>query len=83
MARYRITCILKSGTAHAHITHVGNQGGTQTVAEAVQAIKNGDTYFVQDSLGNQAEVGIFEDRYLRTHADGIWTDNLLALPPCR
>jgi hypothetical protein len=45
--------------------------------------QNGEAY-VEDSGGHRANVGVvapsYGARYLRTYADGVWTDNLLALP---
>jgi Protein of unknown function (DUF3892) len=39
---------------------------------------------VEDARGNRADVGVVTPthgaKYLRTYADGVWTDNLLALP---
>jgi frataxin-like iron-binding protein CyaY len=59
--------------------------GTSTKAEIVTWIetKNGKAY-VEDRQGNRADVGVVTPatgpKYLRTYADGTWTDNLLALP---
>jgi hypothetical protein len=43
--------------------------------------KRGDAR-VRDRAGHDVQVGVAKARppYIRTHADGIWTDNLLALP---
>jgi hypothetical protein len=43
---------------------------------------------VIDAQGNRSEVGVVNPgngraRYVRTFADGVWNDNLLALPECR
>jgi hypothetical protein len=39
---------------------------------------------VVDQIGNYVDVGVVRPPvgppYLRTHADGVWTNNLLALP---
>jgi hypothetical protein len=90
MADCQITCVnlSQNGTQHEHITYVGN--GSQwrnTVAEVVAWIKsNANTFYVQDSRGNRANVGVVEPAgrapYLRTYADGVWTDNLLSLTSC-
>ena len=56
-----------------------------TSAEVVSWIedKNGKAY-VEDSGGNRTDVGVVTpsvgSKYLRTYADGRWTNNLLALP---
>lgn len=90
MADCQITCInlSQNGTGHEHITHVGS--GSQwrnTVAEVVAWIKsNANTFYVMDSVGNRADVGVVEPvgrtPYLRTYADRVWTDNLLSLTSC-
>jgi hypothetical protein len=45
--------------------------------------KNGKAY-VEDKRGHRADVGVVKPsgrpKYLPTHKDGVWTDNLLALP---
>lgn len=90
MSDYRIACVnlSQSTKRHEHITHVGNPtewSRRLTVAEAVSLIKNGTcTFFVRDSRGNRANVGVVEANppYLRTYADGVWTDNLLSLTFC-
>lgn len=88
----RITAIRQSGgTGHEHITHLwwinpaSGQTSDNTRAQIVSWIENenGKAY-VEDSHGNRADVGVvtptYGQKYLRTHADGRWTDNLLALP---
>ena len=42
--------------------------------------KGGQAYVTNGNL--QVAVGVVEATppYIRTHADGVWTDNLLALP---
>lgn len=94
MADCQITCINKShpNGGHEHITHVGNpntpSGGWRwTVAQVVESIDaKTNTFYVQDSAGRRANVGVVRPShgspYLRTYADGVWTDNLLALPSC-
>ena len=88
----RITHIRQAGGAgHEHITHLwwtdpaSGQAGDNTRAQTVSWIedKHGKAY-VEDGPGNRADVGVitpaYGPKYLRTHADGRWTDNLLALP---
>jgi hypothetical protein len=88
----RITAIrLTGGEGHEHISHLwwtnpaDSTTGDNTRAAIVSWIedKNGKAY-VEDARGNRADVGVVTPRvgqkYLRTHADGKWTDNLLALP---
>lgn len=89
MADYQITCINLShqGGRHEHITHVGNPStwnGNLTVAQVVGYIRSGHTFFVRDRNGNRANVGVVNASppHIRTHADNVWTDNLLALTFC-
>jgi len=91
----QVTCITKIDPAnrHEHITHIGN-GGTsppwrwtrQQVIASIEA--NANTFFVIDPrTGRRADIAVVREAgkvpFLRTHADGIWTDNLLSLPQCR
>ena len=88
----RITAIrLAGGTSHEHITHLWwtnpatGKAGYSSRQQIVSWIENGDgKAYVDDGRGNRADVGVVIPRhgakYLRTHADGRWTDNLLALP---
>lgn len=90
MADCQIRCInlSHSGGRHEHITTVGNPGvwsRKYTVAEVVALIRNrSDTFYVLDSRGNRANIGVVEHTppYIRTYADKVWTDNLLALTSC-
>lgn len=77
------------GTGHEHIAEVRwrnpqtEASGASTREVMVNWIKNesGDAR-VQDAAGEEARVGVVEANppYIRTYADGIWNDNLLALP---
>lgn len=93
MADVQITCITKShgnGT-HEHITHVGNPSTPWkwTTAQTVESIDaKTNTFFVKDArTGKRAYVGVIRQlghvAYLRTHADGVWNDNLLAQSQCQ
>jgi hypothetical protein len=76
------------GTRHEHIASVKwrnpdtSETGTSTREAMVDWIdnKNGKAY-VQGN-GQPVAVGVVNAKppYLRTHADGAWTNNLLALP---
>lgn len=76
------------GSAHEHISEVqwrnpadGNSG-TSTRETMTDWIKNkGGDARVSDGRV-EAVVGVVQavPPYIRTHADGRWTDNLLALP---
>lgn len=88
----RFTAIrLSGGTQHEHITRLwwvnpsNSKSGDDTRAELVAWIENdGGKAYVEDSAGNRADVGVVKPatgaKYLRTHADGKWTNNLLSLP---
>ncbi|WP_406364407.1 DUF3892 domain-containing protein [Streptomyces sp. NBC_00645] len=79
------------GTTHEHISHLwwteqgSGKTGDNTRARIVDWIENqaGKAY-TSDRAGNRTEVAVVTPtrgaKYLRTHADGVWTNNLLALP---
>jgi len=79
---------MTGGTRHEHISEVkwrnpaDAKTGQSTREEMVTWIrdKNGDAR-VSDGR-NEVKVGVVDGSppYIRTHADGTWTDNLLALP---
>ena len=82
----QITCVTKSAARHEAITGVGGAGWWWTVEQVIQSIDaKTNTFFTMDSAGNRADVLVVNAqprRYIRTIKDGVWTDNLLALPPC-
>jgi hypothetical protein len=90
--RIRITDIeLDGGAGHEHIVRLwwinpsNANTGDNTRDEMVSFIEQGDgEAYVEDKRGNRADVGVVTptngDKYLRTHADGVGTNNLLALP---
>lgn len=91
MADLRITCINKPQMGgHEHITHVGNpsQSWRLTTAQVVQSIESKLHTFhvIDDRSGARAYVGVVRPAnhapYLRTYADGKWTNNLLSLSQC-
>jgi Protein of unknown function (DUF3892) len=88
----RITAIrLSGGAQHEHIVHLwwanpaDSSTGGNSRAELVDWIENqnGKAY-VEDSSGHRVDVYVVTPRmgskYLRTKKDGVWTNNLLALP---
>lgn len=87
--RYQIIARRMSPPNSRHFQHIvevrwqaGAQKGNCSRQQMVAAIEGGHTAFVQGG-GHQAEVGVYTDngiKYLRSHADGYWNDNLLALP---
>lgn len=79
------------GSKHEHITHIFGPGfGVKTRFEGVSDIfYRRNTFYTQtNALGGQtpvervaANAAVLSDNdYLRTHANGQWTDNLLSLP---
>jgi hypothetical protein len=94
MADCRVTCITKPNplNSHEHITHLGNPGANppwrwtrEQVIVSIEARTN--TFFVIDRMtGRRADIAVVRVTgrapFLRTHADGVWNDNLLSLPQC-
>ena len=87
MDAIRISCINKTprNDTHEGITHVGGAGWRKTRQEVINLIKNHtNTYYTLEG-GKRAEVAVMKGangEYLRTHADGKPTDNLLSLSEC-
>ncbi|HZL06523.1 MAG TPA: DUF3892 domain-containing protein [Coriobacteriia bacterium] len=87
----RITAIRLSqgGYTHEHITDVkwtsyeNDSSGQSTKAATVEWIDNGGAAYVE-SASTKVQVGVVKPQggtpYLRTYANGTWTDNLLSLP---
>jgi hypothetical protein len=88
----RITAIrLSGGNQHEHIRQLwwtdpaSGRSGNNTRREIVTWIEqeNGKAY-VEDQFGHRVDVVVvtprYGEKYLRTRANGVWTDNLLALP---
>jgi hypothetical protein len=87
MADIRIQYVHKTGTHHAHITHLGSEHGFSTVAEVIASMRRGDTYYTLEN-GRRADLHIVTPQlggreYVQTYADGAWQNNLLSLPPAR
>ena len=94
MTDYRIDCVNKPdrNSRHEHITHVGgpNPDGSgrwkDTVPNVVRFIENQTHRFYTKEDNASAWVGVRTsaagNKFLQTYADGVWKDNLLALPEC-
>ncbi|MFF7680960.1 DUF3892 domain-containing protein [Actinacidiphila glaucinigra] len=88
----QITAVrLSGGSSHEHIVHLwwtnqaNGKTGDNTRAAIVAWIENQDgKAYTLDQNGHRADVFVVTpahgEKYLRTHADGVWTNNLLALP---
>ncbi|MBK6691261.1 MAG: DUF3892 domain-containing protein [Myxococcales bacterium] len=86
MADNRIKYATKSGTTHEHITHLGNDTETWPVADVVRRIDGRVDTFYTFEAGTRANVATRQGtyrKYVQTQTDGVWQNNLLALPPCR
>ena len=90
MADVLVGCInkLPRQDPHEGITHLGGPGGggwRWTRQQVIDSIEGRINTFHTMVQGRRAEVGVVNGsygKYLRTHADGYWNDNLLALPEC-
>jgi hypothetical protein len=87
MADAQVTCINKQprNDTHEGITHLGGPEWWWTRQAVIDSIRRKDNTFYTLVNGRRADVGIVNGPhgpYLRTHADGQWNDNLLALPEC-
>ncbi len=81
---------LDGGDKHQHITHLWwtdratGARGDGSRAYLVTRIESGLQAYVDDHRGHVVAVGVVTPasgpKYVQTHADGVWTDNLLALP---
>ena len=79
---------MSGGEGHQHIAAVRwmepstSKTGENTRQEMVEWIDGGGVARVRDSAGDEVTVLVMhtDPPYIRTQADGIWTDNLLALP---
>ncbi|SEV89562.1 Protein of unknown function [Chitinophaga sp. YR573] len=87
MADVQVTCINKNSreSSHEGITHLGGSTWKWTRSEVITSIENETNTFYTMIGGKRANVGVVNGsngKYLRTYADGLWNDNLLALPEC-
>jgi hypothetical protein len=87
MADVLVTCInkLPRNSTHEGITHLGGPGWKWPRHDVILSIENGTNTFFTAVGGRRANVGVVPGptgKYVRTHADGYWNDNLLALPEC-
>jgi hypothetical protein len=88
MADSIVTCINKVPRTNRFegITHLGVAGLWKwTREQVIQSIENKSNTFYTMVNGKRADIGVVNGpngKYLRTYADGVWNDNLLALPEC-
>ena len=87
MADVQITCINKQPRSNPYegITHLGGATWKWTRQDVINSIRNGTNTFYTLVGGRRANVRVVDGpngQYLRTYADDVWNDNLLALPEC-
>ena len=87
MADARVTCINKQPRENPYegITHLGGATWKWTREQVIASIEAKTNTFFTSVNGKRANIAIINGpngKYLRTHADGVWNDNLLALPEC-
>jgi hypothetical protein len=87
MADVQVTCINKQprNNTHEGITHLGGAGWRWPRADVIASINAGTNTFHTLVAGRRANLAVVQGPsgpYVRTHADGQWNDNLLALPEC-
>lgn len=87
MADVRVRCINKQprNDTHHGITHLGGDGWKWPREDVVRSIEAGTNTFYTLEGGNRADVAVRDGqhgKYVQTHADGKWNDNLLALREC-
>ena len=87
MADAQVTCINKQprDDPHEGITHLGGPTWKWTRGQVIASLDDrSNTFFTTDD-GRRADIAIVNGpngKYVRTHRDGQWTNNLLALPEC-
>ena len=88
MADALVSCINKQprNDPHEGITHLGGPNWKWLRADVIASIENGSNTFHTMVGGRRADVRVVKGpngKYVRTQADGVYNDNLLALPECR
>ena len=87
MSNLQVTCINKvpRDDPHEGITNLGGSNWKWTRQQVIDAIEGNLHTFYTSVNGKVAYVGVVNGKngkYVRTHADNVWNDNLLALPEC-
>jgi hypothetical protein len=89
VADVQVACINKVHRTNAYegITHLGNAtaGWKWTRSQVIASIEAKENTFFTRVAGKRTEIGVVNGengKHLRTYADGVWNDNLLALPEC-
>jgi hypothetical protein len=87
MPDIQITCVNKllRDNPHEGITHVGSGNTKWARSQVIAWIESHTHTFYICVAGKRSDVRVVigpDGKYLRTYADDIWNDNLLALPEC-
>jgi hypothetical protein len=87
MADTQVTCINKvpRDDPHEGITHLGGAAWRWTRQQVIDSIEAKSNTFYTLVGGKRANVGVVNGphgKYVQTHADGQWNNNLLALAEC-
>ncbi|HZL00864.1 MAG TPA: DUF3892 domain-containing protein [Caulobacteraceae bacterium] len=87
MPDVQITCINKQprNDTHEGIANLGGARWKWTRSQVIASIEAKTNTFYTLVGGKRANVGVVDgphSKYVRTYADGVWNDNLLALPEC-
>jgi hypothetical protein len=87
MADVQVTCINKQprNNPHEGITHLGGPGWKWTRQEVIRSIEAKTNTFYTLVNGKRAYIAVVNGpngKYLQTHADNQWNNNLLSLPEC-
>lgn len=87
MADVQVSCINKQPRDNPFegITHLGGAGWRWTRQQVIDSINGRTNTFFTQVNGNRSEIGVAKGPngpYVRTHANGEWDDNLLALKEC-
>jgi len=90
--RHQVSCITKSEryNPHERITHIGGVTNGQvwkiTQQDAITGIETGKWAFFVKVGGKEVNVIVaisrYDNKYLKTEADGEQPNNLLSLPEC-
>ena len=85
MSEFLVTYIRSAGASDTHvgISHLGGPQWSLAKTEVVDAIDSGEHTFYVLSRGRRIQLAVVSgaiDRYVRGRVDGMWTDDLLALP---
>lgn len=87
MADVQVKCINKRDRTSQFegITHLGGDSWKWTRSQVIKSIEDKTNTFYTRVNGNRSDIAVVNGRngkYVQTHADGKWNNNLLALMEC-